>query len=95
MSRKRRVDIRTFVGAELRRLRLRAGLAQDDVATALGSHRPIISRNERGLHAMALEHIDRQARACGGSLAHVLYAYDVATGALRPMAGPRAAHDND
>ena len=83
----KRIDIGTFVAAELRRLRLRAGLAQDEVATAMGSHRPIVCRNERGRHTMRLDHIDRQARACGGSLAHVLYAYDVATGALRSMAG--------
>lgn len=80
------LDIRLVIAAELRRLRLRAGLTQADVARALGSHRPIVSRNEHGRHVMSLEFIDRQARVCGGSLAHVLLAYDVATGALQPMA---------
>lgn len=80
------IDIRTFVAGELRRLRLRAGLTQKDVAIAMGSHRPIVCRNERGTYLVSIATVAAQARACDSSLAHVLYAYDVATGALRPMA---------
>lgn len=80
--------VRQLIGAELRRLRLRAGLTQEDVARAMSSHRPIVGRNERGRHATSLAMIDAQARACGGSLAHVLCAYDVAMGTL-PAGGGR------
>ena len=82
---RKRVEIKRFVGAELRRLRLAAGLTQSEVGRATGVDRAIVARVERGIHGASLRTIDRQARACNGSLARVLFAYDVATGWLKVM----------
>ena len=83
-----RVDrvVARAAGAELRRLRLRAGLSQDDVARALGSFREVVSRTERGVCVPRLGTCARFASICGGGLGHVLLAVDRATGAL-PSAG--------
>jgi len=75
------------VGVELRRMRMRAGLTQLDIARALKLPRPVVSRRERGVHTMQIAHIDEHARACGGSLALVLLRVDIASGALPPGAG--------
>ena len=78
-------------GAELRRLRLAAGLSQTQVAIACDSYRPIISRIERGAHAPTLETCALFARACGGSLLDVLGAVDRALGLTVQRAHARAA----
>jgi len=74
--------IRTATGRELRRLRHRAGLTAAELADLLGSHRPIISRIERGTHTTKVDTAARFARACGGGLGHVLLAIDLELGAL-------------
>lgn len=76
-----------LVGLELRRLRKREGMTQAEVAHALRLPRPVVSRRERGVHTMQLQHIDEQARVCGGSLAHVLLRIDIASGVLPALAG--------
>jgi transcriptional regulator with XRE-family HTH domain len=63
-------------GAELRRMRLAAGLSQEHVALACDSYREVISRIERGAHAPTLETCALFARACGGSLRDVADAVD-------------------
>lgn len=63
-------------GAELRRLRVAAGLTVTDVARRTGSHRPIICRTESGRHAPSVRIIARQAVACGGSALDVTRAID-------------------
>lgn len=80
-------SVAVIVGAELRRLRKRAGLSQRDIALALKLPRPVVSRRERGVHTMRIAHIDEHARACGGSLAHVLLRVDIAAGVLQRGAG--------
>lgn len=74
--------VRRAAGAALRRLRVRAGFTQGDVAALLNSHRPIISRIEAGRHTPTLNVAARYARACGGGLGHVLLAIDQALGVL-------------
>lgn len=78
-------------GAELRRLRLAAGLSQAQVARFTDSHRPIVSRVDRGVHTTSLEVCELHAVVCGGSLADVLRAVDRALGlgALAVLAVPR------
>lgn len=77
-------------GAELRRLRLAAGLSQEDVALACDSYRNIIGRIERGAHVPTLETCALFARACGGSLSDVCGAVDRALG-LSPQAAREGA----
>jgi len=59
------------VGAELRRLRERAGLTQGEVARRSGTHRPIVGRTEAGRHCPTLEVAVLQAEVCGGSVDNV------------------------
>jgi transcriptional regulator with XRE-family HTH domain len=70
-------------GAELRRLRLAAGLSQGQVAFHCDSYRSIIGRIERGVHCPTIEVCGLVAAVCGGSLRDVLGAVDRALG-LRP-----------
>jgi DNA-binding XRE family transcriptional regulator len=72
--------IATAAGAELRRLRVKAGLSQVEVARRASSHRPIICRGERGVHMPDLATCARIAHACGGELFDVLAAIDDALG---------------
>lgn len=81
------IAVAAVVGDELKRLRLREGMSQAEVGVALGIAREIVARRERGKHLCTLASIAAQARACGGSLAHVLVRVDVATGALRQGGG--------
>ena len=60
------------VGARLRELRVAAKLSQVDVAVLLESHRPVISRLERGVHMPKIDTIILFAEVCDGD------AYDVA-----------------
>lgn len=76
-----------IIGRELRRLRLREGLTQAEVAAVLGLERTHVSRRERGQHLVRLDHIAEHAQACGGSLGHVLVQLDLAAGALAPGDG--------
>jgi len=67
-------------GAELRRLRLAAGLSQSAVARRMATHKPLIGRAEHGVHCPSLALCASQAEACGGSIYDVLHAVDVALG---------------
>jgi transcriptional regulator with XRE-family HTH domain len=60
------------VGARLRELRQDAELSQEQVAHLAGSHRPIISRVERGLHEVDLRTLRRYACALDLDIATVL-----------------------
>lgn len=78
-------------GAELRRLRLAAGLTQARVALYCDSHRSIIGRLENGrLHCPTLEACELVAAVCGGSLLDVLGAVDRALGLQPRKARARA-----
>ncbi len=68
--------IAKVVGHMLKEMRLRAKLSQSEVAKRIGSHRPIISRSERGMHVTSLEVLVKQVHACGGELGAVLTAID-------------------
>lgn len=81
------MTIAEVVGLELKRLRLREGMTQSDVARELDLAREIVARRERGKHLVTLDNIEEHARACGGSLGHVLVQVDIARGSLRQGAG--------
>lgn len=68
------------VGAELRRLRERAGLSQTRLAPMIDSYREIVGRIERGTHVPSLQTCERFASACGGSVLDVARAIDRALG---------------
>jgi DNA-binding XRE family transcriptional regulator len=83
-------------GAELRRMRIAAGMTQAQVAVFTDSHRPIIGRIERGYHAPLLETCQLVAAVTGGDVRRVLRAVDRARGlrAQRPRVSARAARMN-
>ncbi len=68
-------------GAELRRMRIAAGLTQQQVAVLTESHRPIICRIERGAHMPTFETCELIAAVTGGDLRNVLSAVDRVRGA--------------
>lgn len=72
------LTVRTAAGKRLRAMRNAACLSQEEVARRTLSHRPIISRIERGVHAVSLHVANRFALACGGTLHDVLQAVDEA-----------------
>lgn len=59
------------LGARLRHARIRRGLTAAEVAKRIGSHRPIVSRTERGRHTPTLDGIARHAAAVGLDLAAI------------------------
>jgi DNA-binding XRE family transcriptional regulator len=81
-------------GAQLRRMRVAAGLSQRQVAVFIGTHRPIIYRLERGAHMPTFETCQLYAAVTGGRLADVFTAVDQALGLGRlrcPRVSARAA----
>lgn len=75
-------ELAVTIGRELRRLRLREGMTQQEVADALAIPRAVVCRRERGRHVMHLSSVAAHARAVGGGLGHVLVQVDLASGAL-------------
>jgi len=83
------------IGAELRRMRLAAGLSQAQVARLVDSHRPIIARIECGWHVPTLETCELFTAVCGGSLLDVSRVIDRALGlSHRRPSARRAAPEN-
>lgn len=82
--------IAAAAGAELRRLRVCAGLSHSEVARLIESHRPIVGRIERGVHVPDVETCALHAAVCGGSLLNVLRAVDRALGWSKPRVSARA-----
>lgn len=69
-----------IVGKELREMRLDAGMSISEVARAMDSYKPIVSRVEGGHHLSSIEIILTQAAVCGGDPARVWRALDRAMG---------------
>lgn len=55
--------ISSIIGSNIRRYRELAGITQDELAWRVGSHRPIVSRAERGTHELELKAIYAYADA--------------------------------
>lgn len=66
----------TRVGERLRVLRLDAEMSQRELAARAGTHRPIISRLERGLHVPDLDELAAVARALDVDVLTVLAPLD-------------------
>lgn len=66
------------VGARLRELRIDAEFSQRDIAARMGSHRPIVGRIERGVHALGMRTVARYAEALELDVETVLVCLDPA-----------------
>ena len=66
------------VGARVRELRLDAEMTQGELARRISTHRPIVSRVERGLHMPRLEELERYATALELDVATLLVCLDEA-----------------
>ncbi len=66
----------TAVGSLLRLWRQQACMTQDQVAGAMGSHRPIIGRLENGTRLPNLHTVVRYSRATGGDVRQMLALVD-------------------
>lgn len=93
MREQRAQTLGELVGAQLRWLREEQGLSQEELARRIGSHRPIISRIERGEHGLSLESVCRIAAGLGVDPAHdvlvVLDGWEVLPGGALVMAERR------
>lgn len=56
-------EMAPLLAARIRELRLEAELTQEEIADRVGTHRPLVSRMERGTHCPGLEQIWRYAAA--------------------------------
>lgn len=63
-----RVEARPETAANLRRLRLAAGLTQAQVAASMGAPVPQIQTLERGAHSPSVSTVERYATACGATV---------------------------
>lgn len=65
-----------IVGARIRELRGDAEVSQAELARRIGTHRPIMSRIERGIHEPSLETCERVAAALDLDVATLLVCLD-------------------
>jgi len=81
------------LGDYLRSLRKREGLSQEQMAVAMESHRPVISRIERGGHVPTLAMAILYAEICGASALDVARVIDSVIARYvdpQPITAPRA-----
>jgi transcriptional regulator with XRE-family HTH domain len=69
-------EIAIAVGAELRRLRMAAGLPRKEVASRVATSCPALSRMEHGWNTPSFEVCVRITSACGGTMRSVGAAID-------------------
>lgn len=74
-------DLDEAVGRLLRLWRWNAAMTLDQVAAAMGSHRPIVGRLESGLHSPSIPSIVRFAKATGADVRQV---FDLVDAFLAP-----------
>ena len=66
------MDVRQIFGKNMRRLRVKAGLSQDEVAVRMGVEQTYVSGLERGVRNPTLTTLDRAAQALGVKIVELL-----------------------
>ena len=74
------IDVKSLLGAEVKRRRSRLGISQEELGERAALHRTYVSDVEAGKRNLSLESLERLARALGSSLSSV---FD----AIEPQAG--------
>ena len=70
------MDVRRLVGANLRDIRRKRGISQEELAFECGLHRTYVSGVERGVRNPTVAVLDKIARALGVPAAELLSARD-------------------
>jgi transcriptional regulator with XRE-family HTH domain len=76
----------TIIGSNIRDHRKLAGITQAELAWRVGTHRPIVSRVERGTHEIGLDSIYRYADALDIPVGFLLQGVDAAVRKLPRVA---------
>jgi transcriptional regulator with XRE-family HTH domain len=72
VNRRKTIDPRVAFGLTVKRLRLRKGLSQEQLADLAGIHRTYVGDVERGTRNIALVNMTRLARALEISLSRII-----------------------
>jgi CheY-like chemotaxis protein/DNA-binding XRE family transcriptional regulator len=82
------IDVKSLLGAEVRRRRSSLGISQEELGERAALHRTYVSDVEAGKRNLSLESLERLARALGASLSSVFDAIETQSRMLLPEAGP-------
>lgn len=66
------MDISTKFGKRVRKIRLKKGMSQGDIAKLLSVHRSYVSKIERGVENLSLKGIEKLAKAIGVSIGELM-----------------------
>ena len=66
------MDVRQILGKNMRRIRVAAGLSQDEIAVRMGVEQTYVSGLERGVRNPTLTTLDRAATALNVKITHLL-----------------------
>lgn len=78
------IDVKSLLGAEVKRRRSRLGISQEELGERAALHRTYVSDVEAGKRNLSLESLERLARALDSSLSSVFDAVEARAGSLGP-----------
>jgi CheY-like chemotaxis protein/DNA-binding XRE family transcriptional regulator len=78
------IDVKSLLGAEVRRRRSSLGISQEELGERAALHRTYVSDVEAGKRNLSLESLERLARALGVSLSSVFDAVEARSGMWIP-----------
>ena len=81
------IDVKSLLGAEVKRRRSRLGISQEELGERAALHRTYVSDVEAGKRNLSLESLERLARALDSSLSSVFDAVEARAGNLSPGSG--------
>ena len=79
-------DVKSLLGAEVKRRRSRLGISQEELGERAALHRTYVSDVEAGKRNLSLESLDRLARALDSSLSSVFDAIETRSGSANSRA---------
>jgi CheY-like chemotaxis protein/DNA-binding XRE family transcriptional regulator len=82
------IDVKSLLGAEVKRRRSRLGISQEELGERAALHRTYVSDVEAGKRNLSLESLERLARALGSSLSSVFDAIEPQAGTGYSPTGP-------
>jgi len=83
------IDVKSLLGAEVKRRRSKLGILQQELGERAALHRTYVSDVEAGKRNLSLESLERLARALGSSLSSVFEAIEPRAGTGVSETGPK------